>query len=84
MTMAVAFSVVRHAPWTVGQSSLRWIAATMKAPKVPMPAASTGGAPPEKIEGIRHEFLESCETVLERGGRLIYRYAALLVCAVRP
>ena len=49
MTIAEAFSVVRQASRTVGQSSLRWIAATMKAPKVPMPAASTGVATPEKI-----------------------------------
>ena len=49
MTMADAFSVVMHASRTVAQSRRRWIAATMKAPNVPMPAASTGVATPEKI-----------------------------------
>jgi len=48
-TMAEALSVVTQAWCTVSQVKRRCSAATTKAPKVPMPAASTGVATPVKI-----------------------------------
>ncbi|MBI1722468.1 MAG: methyltransferase domain-containing protein [Gemmatimonadetes bacterium] len=36
-------------------------------------------APPEKVAQIRAEFLEKCETVISRGGRLIYPIGAVFV-----
>ncbi|MGH2404406.1 MAG: class I SAM-dependent methyltransferase [bacterium] len=41
-------------------------------------------APPEKVAGIRAEFFEKCETVLSRGGRLIYPIGAIFVTGHKP
>ena len=49
ITIAVAFSVAIAASWTAGQFSRRCSAETNSAPKVPMPAASTGVAMPTKM-----------------------------------
>lgn len=38
----------------------------------------------EKVAVIRREFLEQCESVLARGGRLVYPQAALFVLGRRP
>jgi hypothetical protein len=40
-------------------------------------------APPEKVNRLREEFLESSRRVLARGGRLVYPYAAFYVAARR-
>ena len=49
ITIAVAFSVASAASCTATQFSRRCSALTNSAPKVPMPAASTGVAMPKKI-----------------------------------
>ena len=49
ITIAVAFNVAIAASWTASQVSRRCNAETNNAPKVPMPAASTGVAMPTKI-----------------------------------
>lgn len=41
-------------------------------------------AGPAAVESLRAEFLDTCGRVLARGGRLVYRYAALIVSARRP
>lgn len=41
-------------------------------------------ASPEQARGVREELLETARRVRERGGRLVYRYAALFVAAERP
>jgi SAM-dependent methyltransferase len=41
-------------------------------------------APPEEGLRLRDEFLARAARVRERGGRLVYRYAALFVVAERP
>ena len=49
ITIEVAFSVAIAASLTFTQLSRRLSAQTMSAPKVPMPAASTGVAMPKKM-----------------------------------
>ena len=49
MTIAVALSVAIAASPSVSQVSRRCNAQTTRAPKVPMPAASTGVATPKKM-----------------------------------
>lgn len=42
------------------------------------------GAPSEKVNALREEFLETCRKVRSRGGRLVYPFAAFCVIARRP
>ena len=41
-------------------------------------------APPEKVARIKAEFLEACEKVLARGGRLIYPIGSIFVWGSKP
>ena len=41
-------------------------------------------AEPEAIQALKKEFLTACRAVQERGGRLVYSYAALFVVGRRP
>ncbi len=41
-------------------------------------------ATPAQTKAVRDEFFSTCETVLGRGGRLVYRYGSLYVSAQRP
>ena len=41
-------------------------------------------APPEKVNELREEFLETCHKVQSRGGKLVYPYAAFYITAKRP
>jgi ubiquinone/menaquinone biosynthesis C-methylase UbiE len=38
----------------------------------------------EKVRELRREFMETCQNVQRRGGRLIYPSAAFFVCARKP
>lgn len=41
-------------------------------------------ATPTQAQAVKDEFFATCEAVLGRGGRLVYRYGALFVAARRP
>lgn len=41
-------------------------------------------ATPTQAQTVKDEFFATCQTVLGRGGRLVYRYGALFVSAQRP
>lgn len=41
-------------------------------------------AAPEKVEALKTEFHEQCETVQRRGGKLLYRVGASISTAVKP
>ena len=41
-------------------------------------------ATPAQAKAVREEFFSTCQSVLGRGGRLVYRYGALYVSAQRP
>lgn len=41
-------------------------------------------APQEKVKALREDFLNRCRSVQQRGGKLVYPFAALFVTAERP
>jgi hypothetical protein len=43
-----------------------------------------GDVDPETVDGFRREYVSHCRKVVERGGKLVYPYAALFVTASRP
>jgi hypothetical protein len=43
-----------------------------------------GSIEPETVDSLRQEYLDHCRKVVERGGKLVYPYAALFVTARMP
>ena len=43
-----------------------------------------GSIEPETVDSLRQEYLDHCRKVVERGGKLVYPYAALFVTARLP
>jgi len=43
-----------------------------------------GDVDPETVDGFKREYVSHCRKVVERGGKLVYPYAALFVTASRP